>query len=483
VIEKLAFVVRELYVMTPQLRTTLRTLPLWTGGEWRTERPIYAIEDEGVASAVADQAPVWQPGFTLDGHEQLLEALSVTYLPPDEFEPVAAAGYGAAEGDEWRPRFALAVEHLRTELARRDLELYKTLATSWEELAATVLVLDRELEVAASVAGRRRLLAPARAHLVRQPLTLFARTVDDIGAAEAGGQAIASLFSGARHTVAWAWASMWHRAAAGETAGRIVLSTDIENDEDDDRLGKLKTQADTRRQRGKKKTAAASGRSHGDRSSQVRVRKLKQLVDREPSSGEVVNKGAPRGGVIIPERRSRPTAGAGADTGSGRESASTGGSGADPTGDGRSTVLPPMSEREQLAYDAVMLALALDEGEVADLRHRRGVGADAIDELRQCFEIKMSSGSEIPNEITLTPNEVERARIDPDFFLAVVAGLEEGAGELRVRFIFDPLSRLPLRLRSDLTFGGVREAEALEYTFPTAHPDETTSPTQTTQPS
>ena len=26
-------------------------------------------------------------------------------------------------------------------------------------------------------------------------------------------------------------------------------------------------------------------------------------------------------------------------------------------------------------------------------------------------------------------------------------------------------SRLPLRLRSDLTFGGVREAEALEYTF------------------
>ena len=126
-----------------------------------------------------------------------------------------------------------------------------------------------------------------------------------------------------------------------------------------------------------------------------------------------------------------------------------------------------MSEREQLAYDAVMLALALDEGEVADLRNRRGVGADAIDELRQCFEIKMSSGSEIPNEVTLTPNEVERARTDPDFFLAVVAGLEEGAGELRVRFIFDPLSRLPLRLRSDLTFGGVRDAEALEYTFPT----------------
>ena len=54
----------------------------------------------------------------------------------------------------------------------------------------------------------------------------------------------------------------------------------------------------------------------------------------------------------------------------------------------------------------------------------------------------------------------------PDFFLAVVAGLEEDAGELRVRFIFDPLARLPLRLRNDLTFGGVRDAEALECVYP-----------------
>ena len=109
-----------------------------------------------------------------------------------------------------------------------------------------MLVLDRELEVAASVSGRRRLVAPARAHWSRQPLTLFARTVDDIGAAEAGGQAIASLFSGARHTVAWAWASMWQRAAAGETAGPDrPLDATSRHDEDDDRLGKLKTQADT----------------------------------------------------------------------------------------------------------------------------------------------------------------------------------------------------------------------------------------------
>jgi hypothetical protein len=341
VIETMAVVARELGEMTPRLRATLKTLPLWTWHEWRMARPIYAIEDESVASAVAGQAPVWQPGFTLDGAEPLLEALNVTYIPPSEFRPVAEAGYGAAQGEAWRPRFALAVEHLRTELARRDLDLYKTLATSWEELAATILVLDRELEVVASVPGRRRLVAPARAHLVRGPLAMFVRSVDDIGSAEAGGQAIASLFNGARHTVAWAWASMWQRAGAGEVAASVVLSTDLEIAEDDDRLGKLKTQADTRRQGGTQKRAALSEGSRGNGSAQVQVRKLKELVGRLPGAGEVVNKGAPRGGVIIPKRQSRPGGGTGAGSGGRTDS----GNGASPGNGSRSPVLPAMSER------------------------------------------------------------------------------------------------------------------------------------------
>jgi hypothetical protein len=172
----------------------------------------------------------------------------------------------------------------------------------------------------------------------------------------------------------------------------------------------------------------------------------------------IVNQGAPRRGIIVPAPRRR------AADGSVRPSTKTGTTTRGAASE--ASVLPPMSAREQLAYDAVTAALGLGQGEVTDLRRRRGIGADAIDDLRQCFEIKMSSGSEIPSEITLTPNEIERARTDPDFFLAVVAGLEDGAGELRVRFIFDPLGRLPLRLRNDLTFGSVRDAEALEYVFP-----------------
>lgn len=71
----------------------------------------------------------------------------------------------------------------------------------------------------------------------------------------------------------------------------------------------------------------------------------------------------------------------------------------------------------------------------------------------------------MPADVTLTASEIVAARDDPDFFLAIVTGLEEGAGKLRVRFIFDPLRQLDVRVRTDLTLTGVDKAEALEFEF------------------
>jgi hypothetical protein len=461
---------------TPQLRATLKTLPVWTGDEWTTRRPTYAIADEGVAAAVAGQARVWQPGFAIDEMESLIEALGLTLIGAEHFRPVANAGYGAAAGEEFRPRFARAVAHLRTELARSDQQLYETLSAPWDDLAAARLVIDLDLEVAAGIPGGRRLVAPTLAHLHRQPLTLFTRSPEDAGSAEGGGRAIAELFIGDRQKVAWAWAAMWQKAEVDLGAQKIILSSDIaEADSEDDRLAQLQTQTESRRTREGKAAKRATGAGIAKGAGTVQVRQLKEIDKLEPSHGAIVNPGAPRGGIIVPPPRKKSAPGPDAGLAPDTSSPTPGdGAGGDASQDGTSvplSVLPPVSAREQLAYDAVMAALALDEGEVADLRQRRGVGADASDELDQSFEIKMSSGSEIPAEITLTPNEVERARTDPDFFLAVVAGLEEGAGELRVRFIFDPLSRLPLRLHNDLTLGGVRDAEALEYVFPSSAAD------------
>ena len=81
--------------------------------------------------------------------------------------------------------------------------------------------------------------------------------------------------------------------------------------------------------------------------------------------------------------------------------------------------------------------------------------------------MERTSWADFPSEVTLTASEYERARSNPDFFLAVVAGLEDKAGKLRVRFIFDPLGQLKLKIRNDVTLAGVRDAEALEHEFDT----------------
>ena len=194
------------------------------------------------------------------------------------------------------------------------------------------------------------------------------------------------------------------------------------------------------------------------------MRKLRELSELEPSGGIIVNEGAtPSAGFVFAKRIAT------------KERKFDKGRGANGKGTTyERTVLPPSSDRETIALDAVRRALRLDVKQFNDLRDARGIGVDAIDELRQCYEIKMSSGTAMPVDVTLSASEVEAARDDPDFFLAFVTGLEDGAGELRVRFIFDPLSKLDVRVRSDLTLTGVDKAEALEFSFarkPGTHAD------------
>lgn len=135
----------------------------------------------------------------------------------------------------------------------------------------------------------------------------------------------------------------------------------------------------------------------------VEVKRLKDIAELEPDGGAIVNAGAAAGGVIFPpapapgsEGGQKPGGGKG-----GREG--DGGSGGGTNRSSRTqSVLPPMDAREQLAFDAVREALRLDPPQVADLRKKRGVGADMLDELRQCYEMKMSSSADFPPEVTLT---------------------------------------------------------------------------------
>lgn len=115
-----------------------------------------------------------------------------------------------------------------------------------------------------------------------------------------------------------------------------------------------------------------------------------------------------------------------------------------------------------------MLHLAIN-GEASglqDYRHLRGIGADALDKLKRYFEIKSYYGS-MPNEITLTANEAERAFVEKDkFFLAVISGLEQGY-ETTVRIVPNPLQNLKPKSNTSVTLCGVMSSKsAIEVRFP-----------------
>lgn len=454
VIRALALVSEGIADMSPQMRVTLRRLPLWTGSEWTTERPVYALEGEALLSCAPPTMRVWRPGLTsFTAIAPLLEPLGVVRLSSSDFRPASTPAYGVVEGGI-RETFAKAVALLRQELVRADQALLDGLIVDWDQLIAAPVIVDPDLLIVAELTSEQVKLA-ARAHVGREPLCLIVRNLSEAGTAEGAGAAIASLFDGDRQKVAWAWAAVWPRAAAGEQVeGAMLPNTRAERGDGKERLEQLAKQAGSRRG---KTPAGKLGTKANTPSQPIQVRRLRNLDELEPSMGMVVNEGAkPTGGLVFAKSRKVVST-----RSFDPNVMSTGSNGFS----SQRTVLPPTNERERMALDAVRRALRLDARQLNDLRNARGVGVDAIDELRQCYEIKMSSDSAVPNDITLTASEVEAARSDPDFFLAIVSGLEDGAGKLRVRFIFDPLAQLDVRVRSDLTLTGVSRAEALEFEF------------------
>ena len=103
-------------------------------------------------------------------------------------------------------------------------------------------------------------------------------------------------------------------------------------------------------------------------------------------------------------------------------------------------------------------------GGIEDIRSQRGVGADAVDELRRFYELKVSAGAEA-DQVTLTNTEVQRALSTEDFFLVVVSGVERSETHPSVRILVYPLEQLQPTDRGQITLSGVRSSTSLIYEF------------------
>ncbi len=464
VIDCLRAVAGFLQEVSPQQRSALGRLPLWTANGWQVERPIYLFEDNSLATQASRSVPVWNSGFeSFDGLEQLLGTLKVTVVKPQDLRLNSINAASAVAGSSHREQFSSSVRHLRDVFARGDRNLFDSLAISWENLETAEVYIDDEMALFADLGRGKHLELQANAHFNLSPPLIVVRSPDDLALAEGAGRAVASLFDGDRQKVAWAWASMWSKASSGVSASRIVIAHEDESDEDStERLTRLKGQAAKRGSTNRGKRSNGAPKRFGS-TTRIKIRELKEISQLAPDDGTIVNHGKSLDGVVFPSNRKRNPS-----SDNPRLKKPSG----RPALRNRS-VLPPQNEREQLAFDAVREALRMDPSEIADLRARKGMGADALDELRQYYEIKMESGGEFPDTVSLTKAEAELAQADDDFFLAVVCGLESNRGDLRVRFIFKPLETLRYVISGNVTLAGVRDVEALEYRFRESSPSVT----------
>jgi hypothetical protein len=427
-------------------RAELRTMPVWTGSSWTRSRPVFATSDPHVGVALASQLPVWQLPVAFSSVRGLLKAGEITSLSPDSFDPVVHE-HALTTGAAIERQFSAAVELFRDWLTRHDSKLLSCLSTTWEELAQARIVIDPTLQLELHLDRRSGIRVPARAHLTREPITIYVIDSGALGEDDAGGLAIAGLFTAGvdRDKISLAWSRAWARSEQGER-GTVALAEDTD---DEAELGDLFKQASGKTSvglKGKKRTNTQKPASGVNERKQAAlpVRRLKSLDDFSVKTVEMTDKGD-RGASKRSQRRGlRDELGGGGAIGDGQ----------------RAPQAAPLAysdeEKQELALQLLQLAINGHETELRDYRHLRGVGADALDKLRRYFEIKATYGV-LPDEVTLTANEAERAFREQDrFYLAIIAGLEQGY-ETVVRIIPNPLQNLAFKPSTSVTLAGIRD--------------------------
>ena len=452
-------------------RRKLATLPLWTSIGWVWKRPIFATGDTVLAEGLRDSIPIWEPGGDLEQFRPLLGSLRVREINVGDAELVELAE--AFEDEESTDFFRLAVQQLQADLTRNDAELANGLRIEWERLLGFNVWVHPSLALSVSVergglSEVHQCDVTARFDLSKE--SVFVRSRADLTAADGGGRALAELFRGDSRHIAMVWRVACDRAEAGrkdrplELAGQWAERRRAKNEEEiRSRTEAFRDNTASRHKgnRGPVPNSTGTGEHpaipENGGGNQAPVLPVAPRVLVEPQSLKLtdpdgrINEGS-EGGRDVKQRSKKLV---------------------EPSPKTKS----PANRVSFRAYTEVdketvgmeLVKMLLGSGrdeidEIIDLRTQRGVGADAFDELRRFFELKVSSGAE-PDQVTLTNAEVKRALSTEDYFLVVVSGVEGADAHPSVRVVVDPLRQLQLLDRGEITLSGVRSSTSLIYDF------------------
>ena len=450
------------------LRKKLKKLALWTSKGWARDRPVHATDDPAIASGLGDQLPIWRPGGELEQFRSLFGHLSVTEIQVSDATVIdpGDARHDAAATDLYQRALAL----MREDLQRNDPGLAKNLAAQWESLTACRVMVHPRLALSVPVAPDQAFECEIDARIDTGHAAVLVSDPEVLARVDGGGRALAALFGGHERLISLSWRAACDRAEEGIRARKLELASDRAEQsnaalDSDPRVTQLRDRTGRQHRSSSRAPSRPAGNrqavdgtsedgDRGDGSSPEAS--LRTLV--EPQSLKIVD---PRGCTETGSPQAATEPGDRASTGTRLKEPSVGVPG---PRDHTSPRAYTDVERESVGLELLRMLLDDDDAQIADLRGQRGVGADAMDELQNYFELKVSAGSE-PNEVTLTAAEHERALTTPDFFLVVVSNLEGNEARPTVRVIVDPLDHLREVKRGTTTLAGLREAPSLVYEF------------------
>ncbi len=451
--------------VTPRVRAKFRRLPLWTSRSWMRVRPVYATGDPILAAGLRNKIPLWEPGGELHQFSSLLNPLRVEEIPTTSARVVEPDK--AAEQEDLSELFELSVHHLQEDLARNDPLLAKTMGVPWHLLQGFKVHVHPSLllEVSANSGGAdvsHRCEVMAKVDSDRG--IVFVQSPEQLSRVDSGGRAIATLFEGDSRQVALAWRAACDRAESGRQARYIELAEQRSKREQD----KMESQIAARTIEIRKRIAAAqqgqdrsrglggtqSGPSGGQKNRQPPSSLEATRVLVNPEALNVVD---PKGRLEGSEQRTpRKTPGD-------RKLVEPKPSGRGPRGKSPIRLYTDL-EKESVGLELLRKLFSSDVEEIADIRAQHGVGADAIDKLKNFYELKVSAGAE-PDYVSMTAAEVKRARTTPSFFIVVISGIEGVDAQPKARIIVDPLRQLLPTSSGSITLSGVRSATSLTYDF------------------
>lgn len=431
-------------------RNALVAIPISVGEIWATERPVYVLDDLAARDSLAKELPIWHSPCSLDGMDNFMKACDLSRIPAAS---CAVMGIGTAdytEGKLLEPEFQSAVDALQNYLAQNESHIYQDLICGWTELRDAKLVISKALGLEVSLPDGSRVHSACGAHLQLDPLTIYLRSPELLFELESGGRVISQCFKSYqyRHIVSLAWCNPAVRASLSNVEPMTLA---VESLDDEDPLEVIKTIASRR-----VGVPIAPGR-HDHRQEPNKAsppplvipRRLKNFDSLIVSSVNIVNASS-TGGKLKPSRKPilKQPGNRGTDIGEERGGKSA-----------------PMgytdSDREQLALRLVNGVVTKHKTKLKDFTKLKLVGADIGDALRRFFEVKAYSG-EMPDVVSIEMSEILRAKESgKDFYLAVVAGLEEDYPTV-IKLFAKPLEALDWTKGTSIKLAGVKSKRALE---------------------